>query len=277
MYKLPEPIGRQREILKYCFRIESFCLELLQKSKDLDDLLVFAFRYGYANIAMGNVPPEFKEEARQWVKMAHQICRSSGLDTESMFAPEIANALVEIKRKRAQRVYKPYYKARQKLIRTALEAGVSALKINSFLIGDEFVHAIGYHHSRGLLFTYRDKQYLFETKFRTLDALILAVDKLDNARWLKGDCPKASSREQFLEEASLATWISIEEVRVRYYQSGSLKPGSVVMCNESPKNGDDTRMLDIRVALYFDFEQCPEDGTPTSEISYFIVNETPVD
>jgi hypothetical protein len=276
MYDLPEPNDRQRQILKYCFRIEHFCRELLGKNKDLEDLLVFAFRYGYANIAMGNVPPNLKEEARQWVKLAHQICRSEGLDSDSMFAPEIANALVEIKRKRAERVYKSYYRARRKLITTALEAGVSALKTDSFLIGDEFVHAIGYHYSRGLLFTHEDKQILYNIKGRTLDNLIRAVWKLGETRWLKGDCPKNSSRDEFVEDAKLATWIAIEEVRVRYYQSTLLKPGAVVTCNETPQKNDDTRMLDIRVGLYFDFEQCPEDGTPTSVLSFFIVNETPI-
>lgn len=276
MYKLAEPIGRQRDILKYCFRIEHFRQELLERNKDLEELLVFAFRYGYANIAMGNVPPEFKQQARQWVKLAHQVCKSEGLDSESMFAPEIANALVEIKRKRSERVYKPYYRARQKLINTALKAGVSALKMESFLIGDEFLYAIGYHYSRGLLFTPNDKQILFNAKGRTLDDLIRAIWKLGDTRWLKGDFPKVSSQEEFLEDAKLATWIGIEEVRVRYYQSAALKPGTIVTCNETPQKGDDTRMLDIRVALYFNFEQCPEDGTPTSDLSFFIVNETPM-
>jgi hypothetical protein len=276
MYDLPEAIGRQREILKCCFRIEHLRRELLGKNKDLEDLLVFVFRYGYANIAMGNVSPNLKEETRQWVKLAHQVCRSEGLDTESMFAPEIANALVEIKKKRSERVYKPYYRARQKLITTALGAGVSALKSESFLIGDEFVHTIGYHYNRGLLFTPEDKQILYKIKGFTLDNLIRAIWKLGDTRWLKGDLPKPSSRDEFVEDAKLATWIAIEEVRVRYYQSGLLKPGAVVTCNETPQKGDDTRMLDIRVGLYFDFEQCPEEGTPTSVLSFFIVNETPI-
>lgn len=274
MHNLPEAIGRQRQILKYCFRIEHLRQELLKKNKDLEDLLAFSFRYGYANIAMGNVPPDLKEEARRWVKLAHQTCRSEGLDTESMFAPEIANALVKIKRERSERVYKPYYRARQKLITTALKAGVSALKSESFLIGNEFVYTLGYDYSRGLLFTPEDKQILYKIKSLTLDNLIRAVWKLEDTRWLKEDTPKPSSRDEFVEDARLATWLAIEEVRVRYYQSNLLKPGTVVVCNETPEKDDDTRMLDIRVGLYFDFEQCAEDGTPTSVLNFFIVNET---
>lgn len=277
MYDLPAPSDRQIQILKYCFRIEHLLHEWKKRNQELEKLLVFTFRYGYANIAMGNLPPEMTKQGRHWIKVAHQICRSEGFDTESMYAPEIANTLIAISRTRAERIYKPYYRARQKLIQTALDAQVSALKSEIHLIGNEFVYTIGYHYSRGLLFTQNDKQTLCDLKQHTIDSLIRAIWKLGDARWLKGDCPERSSREAFIGDAKLATWIGIDEVRIGYYQSDRLKSGQVIKCNETPKKDDDIRMLDIRIALYYDFEQSPEDGSPTSRISYFVISETLLD
>lgn len=207
MHALPELNQRQKRILKVYGRLSSRHLNLTAKGIKTKRLTSQFMAYGFRNVIIGNIPDEIKEESRNWLQQAHNICKELGFDSTRMFSDEIIDVIVHYEVEKMSRSRERFDKARYKLARLALKENVSALVLETTLIGSRFINHYEYTRGEMLYFTTEDKQRLFNAKFGTIEDIIQAVNTLPSYKWVKGYDSETedSTLTEFLECAKLST------------------------------------------------------------------------
>lgn len=272
MQALPELSDQQQRILKVYDKLSSRYLESTANGIKTRRLTSQLMTHGFRNVIIGNIPDEIKEEARNWLQQAHNICKELGFDSTRMFSDEIVDVIVHHENEKISRSRERFDKARYKLARLALKENISALTIETTLIGSRFITHYEYTSGEMLYFTEADKQRLFDAKPGTVEDIIQALDTLPYYKWVKGYDSETdySTLAEFLECAKLATWISISENEVYYYNKDLLDAGECVTCNSEPRPGDNWRSFKIGFRLCAGFEQDEDWGYPISTLSFAV-------
>lgn len=268
---------RQQRILKIYSKLSTRYHKSTVKNIKTRRRLTSQFMlYGFRNVITGNIPDEVKKEARNWLQQAHNICKELGFDSTRMFSDEIVDVIVQYEVEKMSRSRERFDKARYKLARLALKENISALTLETTLIGSRFITHYEYTRGEMLYFTAEDKQRLFDAKTRTIEDIVQAVNTLPLYKWVKGydSDTEDSTLAEFLECAKLSTWISISENEVYFYNKDLLDEGECVTCNSEPRPGDNWRSFKIGFSLCAGFEQDKDWGYPVSTLSFAVTGGT---
>lgn len=278
MYVLPKLNDRQQRIMEVYDRISTFYHVKLAMGGVKNCLSSKMMRYGLQSIVCGDLPEGVKEEARDWLQEMHRICEIKGFDSTRMFVGDMAKVVVEYEFEVFGRSRDRFDKARYKLARLALSENISALKVETSLIGSTFVRHLEYCHRDVLYFNQEDKQRLFDAKNSTIEAILDAINTLSTFKLTKGYDTEAvdSSIGEFLDCARISTWVSIRENTIYYYNKTLSKAGHSVICNSEPKPGDNWRSFNIVFELYANFDQDEDWGYPVSGITFSVHGGTPI-
>lgn len=269
----PELTKRQEKILTAYSRL----LEGLGKNSlactQVDFLQKVAI-YGFRSIMVGDIPENVKEEARDWLKAAHEICKEKGLDSTGMFADEIIEIAMIEYIQLIERSRKRFLKALDKMSRLAYVSNISALEKRTTIIGDNTVDNFEFSYRYPLLFTDDDKEKLFSTKSETVESILEAIKTLPDPKWSIGMDREKTTLAEFVKYSQLATWITIEDSWDYYCNRQEREKSGVIGIERSyggiPSPNDDMRGLYIRFCLYPTFDQS-EEKEPVGGI-YFSVD-----
>lgn len=280
IFSLPKLSDRQKEILDACLRVDAWRTQRLVDSMEKNRLTAKFAGYGYINMLAGNVPDEIKADVRVWLKESKDVCRKYGLDPDLMFSNEIIECLSAYQWKAVDRIHNACNKAAKKLRDLALKENVSALKLNTSLIGSRSVPHLKINNDAVLLLTQEDKQKLYDAKVQTGINLISSINtlKLGKVRWFKGYemDSEDSSELEFLEHLQLATWIDFDVETVHYYSKKVLESHGSAQCNMTPTPVDDTRSWSCNIQLFTSFEQDEYDGWGVSYLTFSVCQETAI-